>query len=313
MKDKSDDPWNRDAWIERLAWSRKSMWLTDTLDRLAVWMRLKPGLTAVDVGCGLGYLGYTYWPYFGKGGRYIGLDSAAKAIANAARAAGGWIADGEAHFIQGDAYALPLPDGLADWVMCQGLLMHLKDPECALAEMVRVAKPGGLITCLEIEEFSSWWAQGHISLPEWDIEELLLVMKGALLYNRGRIKLGRGDSSIAPRVPVLMQKLGLRDIDVRTNDLPFYLLPPYEGQIQQDQLHKLSRFLDEPAYQRWKESEKEAFLAAGGDADEYERYSNLSNRAALLIRKQIESGEFSACRVNHFYVIKGRTQVHPSR
>ena len=41
MKNKSDDPWNRDAWIERLAWSRKSMWLTDTLDRLAVWMRLR--------------------------------------------------------------------------------------------------------------------------------------------------------------------------------------------------------------------------------------------------------------------------------
>jgi SAM-dependent methyltransferase len=313
MKNKSDDPWNRDAWIEKLDWSRKSMWLTDTVDRLAVWMGLEPGLTAVDVGCGLGYLAYTYWPHFGKGGRYFGLDSAAKAIANAAQAVGEWVVDGETHFIQGDAYALPLPDGLADWVMCQALLMHLKDPECALAEMIRVAKPGGLITCLEIEEFSSWWTQGHISLPELDIEEQLLVMKGALLYHRGRIKLGRGDSGIAPRIPALMQRLGLRDIDVRTNDLPFYLLPPYEGQIQQDQLHKLKGFLDEQAYQRWKEREKEAFLAGGGDAGEYKRYSNLSDRAALLIREQIESGEFSACRVNHFYVIKGRTQVHLNR
>jgi SAM-dependent methyltransferase len=313
MKDKSDDPWNRDAWIEKLAWSRKSMWHTDTVERLAVWMGLKPGLTAVDVGCGLGYLAYTYWPYFGKGGRYFGLDSAAKVIANAARAAGKWVADGEAHFIQGDAYALPLPDGLADWVMCQALLMHLKDPESALAEMIRVAKPGGLVTCLEIEEFPSWWTQGHISVPEMDIEEQLLVMKGALLYHRGRIKLGRGDTGIAPKIPAIMQRLGLGDIDVRTNDLPIYLLPPYEGQIQQDQLYKLRRFLDEQAYQRWKGREKEAFLAGGGGDDEYERYSSLSDRAALLIREQIENGEFSVCHVNHFYVIKGRTQLHLNR
>ncbi len=84
-KDKIDR--TEDCWKDMLAYQRESMWLTDTLDKLAAWLELKPGMFAVDVGCGLGYLGYTFWPYFGKGGRYFGVDAAFELLPDAARAA----------------------------------------------------------------------------------------------------------------------------------------------------------------------------------------------------------------------------------
>lgn len=65
--------WSKRPLRQMLVEQRKFLWPEDTVAKLAAWMGLRPGMTAVDVGCGLGYLGYTYWPYFGKGGRYFGV------------------------------------------------------------------------------------------------------------------------------------------------------------------------------------------------------------------------------------------------
>jgi len=48
-------------------------------------------------------------------------------------------------FQTGSAYELPFEDGHFDIVTENALLMHLSEPERALAEMVRVLKPGGLV------------------------------------------------------------------------------------------------------------------------------------------------------------------------
>lgn len=61
-QDKKKIDWSKGRWKEMLIEQRKFMWHKDTIDKLAVWLELKPGMTAVDVGCGLGNLGYTYWP-----------------------------------------------------------------------------------------------------------------------------------------------------------------------------------------------------------------------------------------------------------
>ncbi len=165
------------CWKEMLVYQRKFLWLEDTLDKLVAWLGLKPGMTAVDVGCGLGYLGYTYWSYFGKGGIYFGVDISLKLVQDAAKAAKEWAVNGKASFVAGDAYKLPFPDDFADLVMCQVLLIHLEKPELALAEMVRVAKPGGLIMCKEPDNLSAALAWGYSSTPALDLEEELLLKK----------------------------------------------------------------------------------------------------------------------------------------
>lgn len=59
-----------------------------------------------------------------------------------------------ATFTQGDAQALPFADGRFDAVVCGFGIMHVPDPEAALAEMHRVLVPGGRIA------FSTWETPG---------------------------------------------------------------------------------------------------------------------------------------------------------
>ena len=46
--------WTDERWKAMLIYQRKSMWYPDTLDKLAKWMGLEQGMTALDIGCGLG-------------------------------------------------------------------------------------------------------------------------------------------------------------------------------------------------------------------------------------------------------------------
>ncbi len=305
--DRKKIDWSEECWKEMLVYQRKFAWFEDTLDKLAAWLGLKPGMTAVDVGCGLGYLGYTYWPYFGDGGYYFGVDKSPKLLREAKEATKEWAIKGETSFAVGDAYKLPFPDDLADLVMCQTLLMHLEKPWKALAEMIRVAKPGGIIVCQEPDNLSPMLAKRHWSLPEFDIEEQLLFAKVAIISNKGRIKLGQGDNSIGPKVPRMMNKLGLSEIDIRLNDRVFYLQPPYEGPLQQHSLESVKKeLLDEKRHKILIDREKKQFLAGGGDSEEYDRYREMQGRIMLVFRQQIENGEYFACGSVDHYIIKGR-------
>lgn len=301
------DRWNSERWRNKLVWSRKAMWLDDTVRALATWLGLEPGMTVVDVGCGLGYLGQIYGPHLDKQSRYVGVDTAPKLLAAASRTAEHLIPGGNAYFVDGDAYALPFPDDFADCVMCQTLLMHLENPELALTEMIRVAKPGRLIVCQELDEISGMLTKGYESVPELDLEEELLLMRGILQYHRGRRKLGRGDNNIASKVPTMMKRLGLTGIGVRTNDLPYHVASPYEDEVQRSQLEVSKRFYeDEEGYLMWRGAEKEAILAAGSTPREYDDYRRLVDRQTAILREQLRNGQYSACKVSHFYISKGR-------
>lgn len=308
MNEESIKPdWSEKCWKEMLVFQRKSMWLKDTIGKLAVWMGLKQGMTAIDVGCGLGYLGYTYWRYFGKGGHYIGIDKTPELIENARKSAQNWAIGGRADFRVGDAYKLPFPDDYADWVMCQTLLIHLDDPLKALSEMIRVAKPGGLVMCNEPDNHNPSLGRIYNSVPEQSIGEHLLHVKVHLICHEGRIKLGKGDDSIGPKVPRMMKQVGFLNIEVRMNDHPHYIDPPYEGSLQKDGLENIKKqFLDKERCNTLKAQEREEFLAGGGNPAEYEHYRQIADRYMAVLRKQVEAGEYYACGTSYFYTVTGR-------
>lgn len=299
--------WSKDYLREMLVHQRQFMWFEDTLDKFSAWLKLRHGLTVIDVGCGLGYLGYAFWPYFGRGGKYIGVDQSGELINDARQASLEWARDGVAEFTRGDAYKLPLPEDFADVVMCQTLLMHLDKPEGVLAQMIRVAKPGGLVVCFEPDNLSAMLARPFHSLQEFDLDEILLMTKIKLISYKGRLRLGDGDNNIGSRVPHMMKLGGLIDIDIRMNDRVFYLEPPYETPLQQHRLKGLkSRWFNEKNYDFLLQEQKKEFLAGDGDPADFEKSIPIINRLREDIRKQLENDEYYMCGGTQFYIIKGR-------
>ena len=58
--------------------------------------------------------------------------------------------------MRGDALNLPFPAACFDRVICSEVLEHVNDPGQALAELVRVLKPGGLAALSVPTPFSEW-------------------------------------------------------------------------------------------------------------------------------------------------------------
>lgn len=113
-------------------WSRK---LADVmLDALA----LPGGMAVLDAGCGTGALADTLAAR-DPTARITGIDiSPAFLDAARARVPGG-------DFRQGDLCALDLPDGVFDAALSLLVLQFVPDRAKAVAEMLRVTKPGGVV------------------------------------------------------------------------------------------------------------------------------------------------------------------------
>jgi ubiquinone/menaquinone biosynthesis C-methylase UbiE len=104
----------------------------------------KPGDAVLDVACGPGNTTRRLARDVGPDGLVVGLDAAAGMLAQGVRDT----RDERLAFVRGDAEALPFEDQSFDGVACHGALYLIGDPFAALAEQVRVLKPGGRIALL---------------------------------------------------------------------------------------------------------------------------------------------------------------------
>lgn len=108
---------------------------------------LRAGMRALDVGCGTGDDVRAMAAIVGASGRAVGIDVSDALLAEARKRAE---ADGVAIELRaGDAHALPFGDGSFDVVRTERVLQHVQDPAGVLAEMARVARPGGRIAAAE--------------------------------------------------------------------------------------------------------------------------------------------------------------------
>ncbi|UCD18324.1 MAG: hypothetical protein JSV44_05280 [Candidatus Zixiibacteriota bacterium] len=92
---------------ETLVCQRQSMWRDDTLSQVTSWMKMRPGVPVVNVGSRLGYLEYSFWRHFCKGGRHIGADSSPRLLREATGEATRWAVGGKAILRAGGAHRLP--------------------------------------------------------------------------------------------------------------------------------------------------------------------------------------------------------------
>lgn len=176
---------------------REARWL---LDRVGV----QPGWRAVDVGCGpLGVLDLLA-DRVGRDGEVVGLERDSRLIAL-----------GETllrlrdlprvRFAQGDAYASGLPRGSFDLAHARLLLINLTDPGRALAEMIALVRPGGIVAVQDIDQVPWLCEPPH---PAWDalVSAFLLVWRANGL-----------DPLIGRRLPALLRTAGLVEVEVEVH------------------------------------------------------------------------------------------------
>lgn len=102
------------------------------------WLNIPVGGAALDVGSGPGNVTAALGRTVGPGGLALGVDISEPMLARAVRAEAG----PNVGFIRADAQHLPFRDESFDAVVSIAMLQLIPDPAVALAEMVRVLRPG---------------------------------------------------------------------------------------------------------------------------------------------------------------------------
>ena len=111
------------------------------LDLLVDAAAPKPTDVSLDVACGPGSVVMTF---AGRVSRAEGLD-ATEAMLDEARKLVAASGTANVAWHRGDAYALPFADASFDIVSCRYAFHHMQEPARALAEMIRVCRPGGRV------------------------------------------------------------------------------------------------------------------------------------------------------------------------
>ncbi|WP_244237363.1 methyltransferase domain-containing protein [Corallococcus llansteffanensis] len=169
---------------------------------------LKPGDRVLDAGCGPGGITELMAELVGEGGHVTGLDVHA-----------GRIAEAQARnrhrphleFLQADVRASGLPTDSFDYVWSQYVFEYLPDRQVALAELIRVTRPGGRVVVSDIDGlgFQNWPFPEHLRQGTQRIVEALEA-RGFDLY-------------VGRKLYSDFRRAGLTH--VRVHLVPFYMAP----------------------------------------------------------------------------------------
>lgn len=155
-------------------------------------------MACLDAGCGGGDVSRQLARRVGLGGRVLGIDLDAVALAIAAEETAEQNL-GTVEFRELDIRDLET-DARFDVVYARFLLSHLADPRAALARLAGTLRPGGVIA-LEDVDFS-----GHFCSPESPAFRDYVRLYGEVVRAKG------ADPDIGPRLPLLLREAGLRDV-----------------------------------------------------------------------------------------------------
>jgi len=108
---------------------------------------LKSGDKILDLGCGFGRHAFEAAR---RGASVVALDAGRDEVEGVAATFAAMVEAGELSSenlhvaaVQGDALAIPFPDGTFDRVICSEVLEHIPDDIGAMRELARVLRPGG--------------------------------------------------------------------------------------------------------------------------------------------------------------------------
>jgi ubiquinone/menaquinone biosynthesis C-methylase UbiE len=160
---------------------------------------LRSGDRVLDAGCGPGGITLTMADIVGACGSVMGLDLSDVRLEEA-RVRCAHLP--QVSFVQGDVRHMELPAGAFDYTWSQYVLEYLPDRDVALAELIRVTRPGGRVVVSEID------GQG---LANWPMTGLLA--DGVRRFERGLAAHGF-DLFVGRKLFHAFRRAGLRDVRV---------------------------------------------------------------------------------------------------
>jgi len=118
----------------------------------------------LDAGCGAGTDLAALAPCLPSGCQLIGLDASGSLLIRAAERTGR--CRDRCSLVRGDLSTIPFRAGAFDACRIDRVLQHIREPEAAIRELVRVMKPGGTLVA-----FDNDWDTLALSLDNRDIED----------------------------------------------------------------------------------------------------------------------------------------------
>lgn len=284
---------------------RDTWWHQDYLELIAQRLRLREVRAVLDVGCGAGHWGQRIATLLEPGAAITGVDHE-EGFLGAARERAKRFAGHEFTYRRGDAARLPFDDDTFDLVTCQTVLIHVADAKAALAEMIRVAKPGGLVVAAEPNNVANALMY-RVGEPEFGFDDTLRLLRFERTCIVGKAALGQGDGSVGERLPSLMLDLGLTDRQVYKNDRCATWLPPYDTPAMKLSVEMLER---SDGQQAWgygsRQTAEELFLAGGGDPAELDALLALAERYDRHMRAAVKAGTWRFTGGLLMYLAAGR-------
>jgi ubiquinone/menaquinone biosynthesis C-methylase UbiE len=162
---------------------------------------LEPGQCAIDLGCGPSGILDLLSAAVSPGGRVVGLDADAAHVA-LGRQYVGTLGLANVEVRRADARHTGLPSDSFDFVHARTLLVTIPEPAQVVAEMARLARPGGWVASQEPDGIEH--AMCYPPLPAWD--RLRELFRAGFSRSGADLRIGR-------RVTELYRQAGLSDIE----------------------------------------------------------------------------------------------------
>jgi ubiquinone/menaquinone biosynthesis C-methylase UbiE len=173
-------------------------------------LRPDPGDTVLDLACGTGLNFQHIIEWIGPKGRIVGVDFTRPMLKRATKKLGRHRWD-NVTLVEGDATSLPLAADSCDAVLCSYAIAIIPDYRRAIAEAVRVLKPGGRLVLLEPKRGSTLWARAvtplvalsgvgvvHLDRRVWEELPALLEDVSRRDYAGGLVYIASGTKARAP-------------------------------------------------------------------------------------------------------------------
>ena len=169
-------------------------------------LRVHPGAEVLSVGCGPGVM-LREVSELHPSICATGLDVSADRLQEAIQRNSG---NPRLKFVRGDAQAMQLPANTFDLVYSRMLLQYLREKEKAVAEMVRVCKPGGTVLLQDLDGQLLWHYPEDTGVQR-AVEKVLSALAPTGF-----------DPFVGRKLFWLAQRAGLRELDVQIE--PYHVI-----------------------------------------------------------------------------------------